>query len=414
MIEWLRRLGVANVVVLDNASTYPPLLQYYQDAEANKILSLIRLEKNVGPWGFWQLDLHKKLQTPYVVTDSDLIPHESCPDDILQTMLQVLLSNPTAGKVGPGLVIDDLPTHYRKSELVYAWEQQFWHQPIARGLFRANIDTTFAIYPQGSAFNNQDSNIRLGYPYLMRHTPWYIDDSNLDEEEIFYRDQTCPTFSHWSSDDNNQKLKEILANKKSTPPKTILHLGCGNDYIPGWINLDISGRKLDITYDLDKCGNANLPIASDSIDGFYMCHAFGRIANTLPLMTELYRVPKSGAKIFIRMPYGSSDDAQEDPTLKRVYFEGSFLYFSQPTYSRVDYGYRADWQPEKITLVVPPNQSEVDPNETYKRIKTQRNQVREMIVELRAVKPARPRSPDLLRGGAITITDNRNIHPDFA
>ena len=70
------------------------------------------------------------------------------------------------------------------------------------------------------------------------------------------------------------------------------------------------------------------------------------------MMQELFRIAQPDGKMIIRVPYGSSDDAYEDPTHIRQYFIGSFGYYSQPYYWRADYGYRGDWQAKNITLVV--------------------------------------------------------------
>jgi len=48
--------------------------------------------------------------------------------------------------------------------MAFDWESQFWHRPFERGLFRAPVDTTFAMYPAGGAFDNAPHNIRLGCP----------------------------------------------------------------------------------------------------------------------------------------------------------------------------------------------------------------------------------------------------------
>ena len=47
------------------------------------------------------------------------------------------------------------------------------------------------------------------------------------------------------------------------------------------------------------------------------------------------------------------------------------------------------------------------------KIKSQRNVVREMIVELTAVKPARARLLSLLRGGAHYLISDERVVPAF-
>jgi ubiquinone/menaquinone biosynthesis C-methylase UbiE len=175
----------------------------------------------------------------------------------------------------------------------------------------------------------------------------------------------------------------------------------------------MSGRKLDIVFDLNNCAENKIPLPDNSIDGVYASHVLEHIDNTLHLMQELHRVAKNNAKFFLRIPYGATDDAWEDPTHKRAYFENSFLYFSQPAYSKADYGYLGDWQCEKITLIVPENFIATQRDNAYTIIKSQRNIVSEMIVELRAIKPVRPRLLGLLKNGVVELSTDSRVYPDF-
>ena len=121
-------------------------------------------------------------------------------------------------------------------------------------------------------------------------------------------------------------------------------------------------------------------------------------------MQELHRIAKPGARAVIRVPHGASDDAYEDPTHIKQYFHGSFGYFSQPYYWRADYGYRGDWKAEKIELLVPRAGNEGLPaSQIMEKVNTLRNQVLEMVVELFAVKPARPPSKDLQTSPTLQI-----------
>ena len=92
------------------------------------------------------------------------------------------------------------------------------------------------------------------------------------------------------------------------------------------------------------------------------------------------------------MPYGSSDDADEDPTHVRRLFLYSFSYFSQRGYWYADYGYRGDWETENIVLTVDAGRHAGKSfDQIFEEVRTQRNVVLEMIATLRAVKPARAR-----------------------
>ncbi len=189
--------------------------------------------------------------------------------------------------------------------------------------------------------------------------------------------------------------------------KKRLHLGCGRTILSGWINLDLSpGNGIDVVADLDKCGEIGLPFETDSIDEFLASHLFEHLRNPLPFMQELHRIAKPGSKAVFRVPYGSSDDAAEDPTHVRLCFLNTFGYFSQPLYWRADYGYRGDWQTEQIRLVINKARHTVQgktPDEIMNDVMRLRNVVQEMIVELVAVKPIRAPQRELQQAPRIEI-----------
>lgn len=181
-----------------------------------------------------------------------------------------------------------------------------------------------------------------------------------------------------------------------------LHLGCGTDIREGWINLD--ARRLpgvDVVADLDRCRNTPLPFPDNSIDEFLASHVFEHLRYPLGFMQELHRIAKPGAVAVFRVPYGSSDDADEDPTHVRRLFLHSFYYFSQLGYTHADYGYRGDWDTESIVLTVDAARHAGKTFEQlHEEVRSQRNVVLEMIATLSAVKPARApggEKPKLMR-----------------
>jgi SAM-dependent methyltransferase len=184
-----------------------------------------------------------------------------------------------------------------------------------------------------------------------------------------------------------------------------LNVGCGRNAMNGWINLD--SQKLpgvDIVADLERCAELPLPLDDDSIDEILMSHVIEHVREPLPMMQELHRVARPGAKATIRVPYGSNDGAWEDPTHVRPYFLQSFGYFSQPYYWRADYGYRGDWQPKLITLVMDGKiYGKLSWDVLMEKIRTLRNAVGEMVCRLEAVKPIRPPRRELQALPAIRI-----------
>ena len=171
-----------------------------------------------------------------------------------------------------------------------------------------------------------------------------------------------------------------------------LNVGCGRNILGDWLNLDITPLPgVDVVADLDNCRNAPLPFANDSVDEFLLSHVIEHIREPLPLMQELHRIAKPGARLLLRVPHGASDDAYEDPTHVHQYFHGSFGYFSQPYYWRASYGYDGDWLTGVVRLKVDPKRfAGLEPAEIFEKINRERNVVLEMEVEMSAVKPPRP------------------------
>lgn len=173
-----------------------------------------------------------------------------------------------------------------------------------------------------------------------------------------------------------------------------LNLGCGRDVREGWVNIDAyAAPGVDVVVDFDD--RPKLPFDADSVDHSEGSHVIEHLHHPLPLMEELWRVTRPGGTVTFRCPYGSSDDADEDPTHVRRMFVGSWLYFGQPAYWRADYGYRGDWQTQTVTLRVWPGFDECIDEELTALIQFQRNIVAEMTATLRAVKPAREPAREL-------------------
>jgi len=123
--------------------------------------------------------------------------------------------------------------------------------------------------------------------------------------------------------------------------------------------------------------------------GFSYLSSLTVAQHALPFMEELHRVTRPGGTAAFRCPYGSTDDAGEDPTHVRRMFAGSWGYFGQPHYWKASYGYGGDWQPERVTLSVFPEFATCTDGELWSMIRFQRNIVAEMSASLRCVKPSR-------------------------
>ena len=122
-----------------------------------------------------------------------------------------------------------------------------------------------------------------------------------------------------------------------------------------------------------------------------MSHVLEHLRHPLQALEWAWHISKPGAVMHVHVPYGSSDDADNDPTHVRRLFQGSWLYFAQPAYWRADYGYRGDWQCRRLLLRVDGKRfpGEATEQQVRNAIHTARNVVLEMRAELVAVKPAR-------------------------
>lgn len=174
-----------------------------------------------------------------------------------------------------------------------------------------------------------------------------------------------------------------------------LNLGCGRDYRDGWVNVDhpAADVRCDASWDFDVA--AAVPFEHGTVDHAEGKHVLEHLVRPLEFMEALWFAMVPDGTAMFRLPYGSSDDAWEDPTHVRPYFLHSFGYFSQPFYWRADYGYRGDWITDRITLVLKPAYEDADHNELVRALHRDRNVVREMVVELHAVKPAREARAEL-------------------
>jgi hypothetical protein len=182
-IEWLLKAGQTNLHIIDNASTYEPLLKYYKTAPA----TVYMLDKNVGHESFWKTHLHQRFGKYYhVYTDPDVLPDENTPTDFMFYFKSLLDKYPTIQKVGFGLKINDLPDYYSKKQEVINWESKMYNNEIEKGVYKSKIDTTFALYRPGAFLQCWETTLRTGNPYTLRHMPWYENPSQLNEETVYY------------------------------------------------------------------------------------------------------------------------------------------------------------------------------------------------------------------------------------
>ncbi len=184
LVEYLDKIPDADVVCVDNASTYPPLLAWY----ATRPCRVERVQ-NLGERSPWLSGVvHRDRAERYVVTDHDL-DLSGVPHDLLVQMQETLKRHPRKMKAGLSLRLDDLPDTPITRE-ARKKEQGFWERKNHDGTFEAPIDTTFAMYARGrekmDILGFISNSVRLGPPYVCRHLPWYLTERSLSEEDRYY------------------------------------------------------------------------------------------------------------------------------------------------------------------------------------------------------------------------------------
>jgi len=195
LLAWLRIAGYTNLAILDNHSSYPPLLEYL--SQLGDEIVVFRSSRNLGPRALWSSGLIGLFsEVPFVYTDPDVVPAEDCPHDAVAALSALLDTHGTATKAGLGIRIDDIPDTYEQKLAVQSWESQFWQRPLPGNCYDAPIDTTFALYRPGSW--HQLEAVRAGPPYLARHLPWYADSSRPTSEDRYYAEHAISDMSSWS------------------------------------------------------------------------------------------------------------------------------------------------------------------------------------------------------------------------
>jgi hypothetical protein len=221
VVAWLEGHGYDRIVLVDNASTYPPLLKYLERTRHY----VVRLDENVGhlaPWDSGVIDIHVGKDEYYVSTDGDVVPESFCPADVLPLLRQLLDRHPEHCKAGLGLRIDNLPPWFRHRREVVRWERQFWNTTIPADvdgwppLYEAPIDTTFAMY-RPAARPSLDKAIRTGFPYVARHEPWYANDWLPNRERRYYRAHARQDITSWDLPGLPERIRSLV---DSQPPLT--------------------------------------------------------------------------------------------------------------------------------------------------------------------------------------------------
>lgn len=244
-----------NIHIIDNKSTYPKLLDYY-DTEYKYFLHKMSINHGHNVWRkemFWQFPKY------FAITDPDLEFNKNLPSDFLFT-LKTLSDEYQKGKVGFALDLSDAYLFYQDSSYmdlftIENWEKQFWINKIDNtkyDLYDAQIDTTFCMINK-EFLNEQNAldGLRIAGDFVCKHTPWYEDWYKMLEpdEWKFYKENNISS----STLRLIEKIQETNNNKNAllfkNVDKMIVNMG---EFIPKLDQLDDTD-VVEIQKNMNNC-----------------------------------------------------------------------------------------------------------------------------------------------------------------
>lgn len=182
-LSWLESCGLKNIIIIDNQSTYLPLIEFYDKIN----YKIIRNQKNMGYLALWFNPIFKSLKNNfYIYTDPDIIACDECPSNFIEYFYESLIGIKSLDKVGFSLNIKNIDKEIDKKFQILKNEKKFWINKYDNSdIYNAPIDTTFALYKPFTYGGYWLNSGRTNYPYTANHLPWYKTYSDLDEINFY-------------------------------------------------------------------------------------------------------------------------------------------------------------------------------------------------------------------------------------
>jgi hypothetical protein len=213
-LRWFACNGFRDVTVIEQGSTYGPLIDWYASSDFSGMARLWWLGKNVGP----RRAVRKAASRlgagrPFIFTDPDLdLPDP--PDPEFLTRMFALGAAHGVAKVGLALDLSDpdkinLCHPIGRGHTIASYFSRFYEHPLEPHVWRANTDTTFFLHvpqPHLPDFGILQSQPRIpglrigGAGFVAGHRPWYFDNGMSTEEEAHYRRRTTIASTFFSPD----------------------------------------------------------------------------------------------------------------------------------------------------------------------------------------------------------------------
>ena len=132
---------------------------------------------------------------------------------------------------------------------------------------------------------------------------------------------------------------------RSRLKSVVVDIGCGERKYPGSLGVDVAPLKtVDVLADIRR----GLPFRDSSVDGVHASHILEHFNELVPLMDEIWRVCRPGARVYITVPHASSSYMTwRDPTHRRGVNLSALTYFDKSSFDGTLFKYytRADFRP---------------------------------------------------------------------
>ena len=181
MVEDLFTLnGNSDITIIDNASTYPSLLEWYKYIE--KDIKIIRHVENKGPWSFFYSGIYSNIQSEYYIySDADLELNPNMPKNWQEIMFSYL--EKYKRKASLALKISDLPENDLKATILNH-QSICWYPTEEENVYTGVTDMTFSMDRKDKGYRYES--VRLAGDFECKHIPWYTNINNPSEEEKYY------------------------------------------------------------------------------------------------------------------------------------------------------------------------------------------------------------------------------------
>lgn len=177
MVKHIKKLkNVGEIIIVDNGSTYEPLLSWYKTLPYKIIYTT-----NLGSAAPWIVNAIPSI--PYVVTDPDL-GIDNIPLDTLIVLEKKINKNPSLGKIGLGLDWQCVRPSSPYYKFLRTHEGKRWGKSrVIDGVYvDVTVDTTFALYNRPDFFFGGGS---VPSPYTARHIPWELSLAEVTKNREF-------------------------------------------------------------------------------------------------------------------------------------------------------------------------------------------------------------------------------------